>query len=70
MLVSHKRTRNLFDLTSLWKHTVLLKLDEDASDPDNQPPANDADPDIVMSDSDMSVSDQSDGIDPNFFLWD
>ncbi|EAU86332.2 hypothetical protein CC1G_05326 [Coprinopsis cinerea okayama7 len=59
VLVSRKRTRNLFDLTSLWKKQVLSKLEED----------------ILMdvdSDSDqMSVdtpSDRSDGIDPNFFI--
>lgn len=33
MIVSRKRTRNLFDLTSLWKKTVLTHLDEDALDP-------------------------------------
>ncbi|KAF8124644.1 hypothetical protein K438DRAFT_1542043, partial [Mycena galopus ATCC 62051] len=29
MIVSRKRTRNLFDLTNLWKNTVLLQLDDD-----------------------------------------
>lgn len=33
-IVSRKRTRNLFDLTSLWKKVVLSRLDEDASAPD------------------------------------
>ena len=28
MIVSRKRTRNLFDLTNLWKREVLLKLDQ------------------------------------------
>ena len=28
LLVSKKRTRNLFDLASLWKRTVLSTLDE------------------------------------------
>ena len=31
MIVSRKRTRNLFDLTSLWKKTVLNQLEIDAS---------------------------------------
>lgn len=35
ILVSRKRTRNLFDLTSLWKKTVLSRLEEHAQD--NQP---------------------------------
>jgi len=30
VLVSWKRTRNLFDLTSLWKKTVLTTLDNNA----------------------------------------
>ena len=57
-LVSRKRTRNLFDLTSLWKKAVITRLDED----------------VLMDDSDdselMSVdsSDRSDGIDPNFYI--
>jgi hypothetical protein len=29
MIVSRKRTKNLFDLTSLWKKTVLKVLEED-----------------------------------------
>ena len=32
-IVSRKRTRNLFDLTSLWKKTVLQKYEIDASNP-------------------------------------
>jgi hypothetical protein len=32
IIVSKKRTRNVFDLTSLWKRTVLAKLDEQASE--------------------------------------
>ena len=35
MIVSRKRTRNLFDLTSLWKKTVLHKYENDASDTQN-----------------------------------
>ena len=33
MIVSRKRTRNLFDLTSLWKKIVLSTQDRDASQP-------------------------------------
>ena len=33
MIVSRKRTRNLFDMTSLWKKTVLEKMDASLSDP-------------------------------------
>jgi hypothetical protein len=36
ILVLRKHTRNLFDLTSLWKKTVLTTLDNDALDLDNQ----------------------------------
>jgi hypothetical protein len=36
VLVSRKRTRNLFDLTSLWKKTVLTSIDQDASNPMEQ----------------------------------
>jgi hypothetical protein len=31
MITSRKRTRNLFDLTSLWKKTVITTLEHDAS---------------------------------------
>jgi len=34
LIVSRKRTRNLFDLTSLWKHTVLTKLERDVLEPE------------------------------------
>jgi hypothetical protein len=30
MITSRKRTRNLFDLTSLWKKTVLSRIEHDA----------------------------------------
>jgi hypothetical protein len=33
MIVSRKRTRNLFDMTSLWKKTVLAKMDSKLSEP-------------------------------------
>jgi hypothetical protein len=34
MIVSRKRTRNLFDLTSLWKKTVLTRLERDVLEPE------------------------------------
>jgi hypothetical protein len=34
MIVSRKRTRNLFDLTSLWKKTVLNRLERDVLEPE------------------------------------
>jgi hypothetical protein len=34
MITSRKRTRNLFDLTSLWKKTVLSQLEHDILVPD------------------------------------
>jgi hypothetical protein len=51
--VSQKRTRNLFDLTSLWKKTVLTTLDNDAFEPEDN---------VIRlhrrdSDSDMDVDD-------------
>ncbi|KAJ6524379.1 hypothetical protein B0H19DRAFT_847122, partial [Mycena capillaripes] len=30
MIVSRKRTKNLFDLTNLWKRAVIEKMEEDA----------------------------------------
>jgi hypothetical protein len=42
-IVSRKRTRNLFDLTSLWKKTVLLQLEQDVLEPErNLPPPQEA----------------------------
>ncbi|SJL12000.1 uncharacterized protein ARMOST_21447 [Armillaria ostoyae] len=60
MIVSKKRTRNLFDLTNLWKRTVLLRLDEDVLDQDNQSSSSE---ESVASDS----SDRMD-IDPNLLI--
>jgi hypothetical protein len=34
LIVSRKRTRNLFDLTSLWKKTVLSRLERDVLEPE------------------------------------
>jgi hypothetical protein len=74
VIVSRKRTRNLFDLTSLWKKTVLHKLDVDALDTDVEmanPQESDL-PDFPMdvdsSTSDDNSSGESDGIDPNFYI--
>ena len=52
ILVSWKRTRNLLDLTSLWKKTVLSTLDNDASTQNEVINLHHAD-----SDSDMEVDD-------------
>ena len=52
MIVSRKRTRNLFDLTSLWKKIVISKLEHDATDPDQN--LMDVDDDESSSDSDVS----------------
>ena len=57
MIVSRKRTRNLFDLTSLWKKTVLSRMEEDLSDPmtvDEQ-----GDEDVVMENT-AELSDDED----------
>lgn len=61
MIVSRKRTKNLFDLTSLWKKIVLLKMEErvlqenhDIEVPANKGPAQG---ESVSSDSDMSDTD-------------
>jgi hypothetical protein len=61
MIVSHKRTRNLFDLSNLWKRLVLSKMDQQVL-ADNHPVTNiddddDVDMDIVNSDSDSSDCD-------------
>ncbi|TFK17790.1 hypothetical protein FA15DRAFT_661187 [Coprinopsis marcescibilis] len=72
LLVSKKRTRNLLDLTSLWKKTVIAKMDIDVLE---------RDPDVVMaspkqlgpldlgeSDDDYESDDSTDRIDPNIFI--
>ncbi len=56
MIVSRKRTRNLFDLTSLWKKTVLAKMEEQVLDEDHNdaPPASPVDlPERFVSDLEM-----------------
>jgi hypothetical protein len=57
MIVSRKRTRNLFDLTSLWKKTVLTRLDRDALEPEEN----------LGSDMDISSSDLSE-TDPGYLF--
>jgi hypothetical protein len=59
LMVSRTRTRNLFDLTSLWKKTVLRTLEVDASGPDEN---------MDLSDGDSSVSSNSDRIDPDLYF--
>jgi hypothetical protein len=61
MIVSRKRTRNLFNLTNLWKRLVLSKMDQQVL-ADNHPVTiidddDDVDMDVVNSDSDSSNSD-------------
>lgn len=58
LITSKKRNRNLFDLASLWKKTVISKMDENILEDDH-------------NSDDMSVdtdSDRSDDIDPNYFI--
>lgn len=45
MIVSRKRTRNLFDLTSLWKKTVVTTLEHDIVNESSQ--LNDDEIDLV-----------------------
>ena len=59
LITSRKRTRNLFDLTSLWKKTVLSRVEHDALEsviPSSNPH------DVSSSDS----SDDSDGLEHMF----
>jgi hypothetical protein len=57
MIVSRKRTRNLFDLTSLWKKTVLTRLDRDVVEPEEN----------LSSEMDVSSSDLSE-TDPSYLF--
>lgn len=69
MIVSRKRTRNLFDLTGLWKKIVLTRFDEDAQNSAIDPITMDAHNTESDSDIDMdSDSSRSDRIDPNFYI--
>jgi hypothetical protein len=58
MIVSRKRTRNLFDLTNLWKKLVLSKMDQqilpDNMDLSSQNIDEDVDMDIDSDDDDSS----------------
>ena len=49
LIVSHKCTRNLFDLTSLWKKMVINQLERDALEPERN----------LIESSDSSLSDES-----------
>ena len=49
LIVSHKCTRNLFDLTSLWKRMVINQLERDALEPERN----------LIESSDNSLSDKS-----------
>ena len=40
LITSRKRTKNMFDLTSLWKKIVFAKLDEREGEDINPPPDN------------------------------
>lgn len=57
IIVSRKRTRNLFDLTSLWKKTVFTRLDRDVLEPEEN----------ISSDMDVSSSDVSEN-DPGYLF--
>ena len=59
-IVSRKRTRNLFDLTSLWKKTVLSRMEEalsDSMDVDEQ-----GDEDVVMENTTHSSDDEENNL--------
>jgi hypothetical protein len=57
MITSRKRTRNLFDLTSLWKKIVLEELDARVASPIDGPHAQNAIRDfpLVVDEPAMSV---------------
>ena len=65
-IVSRKRTRNLFDLTNLWKNIVLLKMDQQVLEDNHNANANQDDAMDIDSESDdqgdSSPSDEN--IDP------
>jgi hypothetical protein len=53
----HKCTQNLFDLTSLWKKTVLTRLERDVLEPEEN----------LGSEMDISLSDLSE-TDPGYLF--
>jgi len=57
LIVSRKRTRNLFDLTSLWKKTVIDQLERDALEPERR----------LVESPDSSSSDESE-TDPSYLF--
>ena len=66
MIVSRKRTRNLFDLTNLWKKIVLSNMDEEVLQDNMDVPVEEVNEDVDMeldSNDDDSASDNS-GDDP------
>jgi len=58
MIISRKRTRNLFDLTNLWKNIVLTNMDQQVLE-DNHNLANQ----VVDEDIDMDLGTDED-LDP------
>jgi hypothetical protein len=58
MIVSRKRTRNLFDLTSLWKKTVLNRLERDVLEPEEN----------LAMEVDSSVSSDESETDPGYLF--
>jgi hypothetical protein len=71
MIVSRKRTRNLFDLTSFWKKTVLKHMEEDAQSVQGVPLPDETTQNDMEVDSPTSgpVRDRSPpAVDPQFFL--
>ena len=57
MIVSRKRTRNLFDLTGLWKKTVITALEHDVSEGEQ---ANSSDEDIELHRRSPGLADDED----------
>jgi hypothetical protein len=77
VIVSKKRTRNLYDLTSLWKKTVLSKMEENVLDMLVDDPTPDITEDVVTEntteadnhpDRRWSPTRQLGEVDPNVFL--
>jgi hypothetical protein len=57
LIVSRKRTQNLFDLTSLWKKTVINRLERDVLEPEEN----------LVEVLDSSLSDES-KTDPSYLF--
>jgi hypothetical protein len=54
MIVSRKRTRNLFDLTNLWKNIVLSNMEQHILKDNHDPPSH------VNEDIDMELDTDED----------